>query len=170
MPEATSEGFEATGQQPNAAYTLEDRDPEKCDPQTAEILMRRVNKALGTPETHTLKEALAAFEKMKAENAQLREALGKPWAYLHERFKGLRCGLQGTWEQAFNEIQNEILHFKQLAEKNQPPTGDSLALKKEDRAALIEEIPAILQRLTKMEAKLTKLEAKLAESNGIGQH
>ncbi len=184
MP-GSSEGFEHTGLPPNPAVSYEQLDPKKFDPQTHEIIMRRLNKVLLLDPKASLDDALTAIGNLQSELTRARAGLSNAWSYFHTRFQGLRCGMKGTWEEAINEVIGfvnklhgelnqktmELDNLKAEVPKASPAPAltlvrDEPQAVRDDRTATLSGIPELERRLCLLESDFWKLVNQLAPHSG----
>jgi hypothetical protein len=127
-----------------------DLDPSRFDHQTAEIFLARLNRVLELPETTVLEKSLDQIRLLRAQRDNAVTALRSAWAYVHQRFQGLKCGAQGTWAQAYDEITTHIGEL-QATVANLKSRRDGVGLKMTDRAEWLELVPSLVERIKRLE-------------------
>lgn len=110
-----------------------------------------VKKALHLPDAATASEAVAEIQILVQYGRDLQatqQAVRELWQQLHNTFRGLKCSLNGSWTQAFEEIAKEI----QLLQDANVRLNNARLTPITERTALIESIPGLAKRVEILEA------------------
>lgn len=124
-----------------------------------------VKNTLSMPPLSSTEEVVAEIRLLLSTRAQaireydaLHTGAVELWQLFHRTFRGLKCGVNGSWAEAIEEVANEIRLLQGENARLQAMQLSNVSIR--ERTTLVESIPGLAKRVEALEA--------LVQTHGIG--